>query len=108
MNSKLIEKLLTLAVSDEKETSSELPFKIGEKYFVRTVTHYMVGKLEEITGGFLVFSSASWIADTGRFSEFLKSGEPNEVEPVRGLYRLTVGSIVDAFDWEHALPTKVK
>ena len=88
--------------------ATDLPFKVGEKYFVRTVTHYMLGKLEEITGNFLVFSSASWIADTGRFADFLSNGKADEVEPVKGLYRLSVGSIVDAFDWEHNLPKEQK
>ena len=100
-------KLLSVLSKDEAD-KSPLPFEIGEKYFIRTVTHYMVGKLDEITGGFLVFSNASWIADTGRFNEFLKTGEASEVEPVKGLYRIAIGAIVDAFDFKEALPSKVK
>lgn len=90
------------------EYKSAMLFKVGEQYFIRSVTHYAVGKLEEITGGFLIFSSASWIADTGRFSDFLKSGVADEVEPIPGLYRLAIGSIVDAFDFNHVLPTEQK
>ncbi len=108
MKEKTVEKLLEWAMESETKTGTDLPFKIGEKYFVRTVTHYMVGKLEEITGNFMVFSNASWIADTGRFADFLKTGEASEVEPVIGLYRLAVGSVVDVFDFEHTLPKSQK
>jgi len=106
MDKQLLTKLISLAVEDETTTTvqGDVPFKIGEKYFIRTVTHYMVGKLQEITGGFLVFSDASWIADTGRFADFLNNGTPNEVEPVKGLYRVAIGAVVDGFDWTHELP----
>lgn len=100
--------LLGLLLDKKESGGSKLPVEIGEKYFVRTVTHYVVGKLEEITGGFLVFSSAAWVADTGRFTDFLNTGEANEVEPVKGLYRVAVGSVVDIFDWQHDLPKKQK
>lgn len=107
MQKETIVELLSLLL--EKESGgSKLPVEIGEKYFVRTVTHYVVGKLEEISGGFLVFSSASWIADTGRFTNFLTTGEASEVEPVPGLYRVAIGSVVDIFDWQHDLPKKQK
>jgi len=101
--------LIKALLNDSTNTpSDELPVNIGEKYFVRTVTHYMVGKLEEVKGGFLVFGSASWIADTGRFADFLKEGEPNEVEPVEGLYRVAIASVVDIFDFPHKLPDRQK
>lgn len=101
----LISLLLSVECKDSKEN---VPFKVGEKYFIRTVTNYIVGKLEEITPEFFVFSSASWVADTGRFSNFLEKGEANEVEPVKGLYRIGRGSIVDGFDWNHKLPLEQK
>lgn len=105
-----VEDLISLIgiINKDDKTSTDLPFEIGEKYFIRTVTHYMVGKLEEIKGGFLIFSSSSWIADTGRFNEFLKTGEASEVEPVKGLYRVAIGAIVDAFEFNHTLPTSTK
>ena len=103
MKKEILLELLGLALESKTESNGELPFKVGEKYFVRCVTHYMVGKLEEITGGFLVFSHASWIAGTGRVADFLKTGKANEIEPVEGLYRVAIGSIVDAFDWKHEL-----
>lgn len=107
MKNETIMELLGLLLN-KSETNDELPLEIGEKYFVRTVTHYMVGELKEIIGDFLVFSNASWIADTGRFADFLEKGEANEVEPVKGLYRIAITSIVDVFDFEHPLPKKQK
>lgn len=95
-------------LDDSGKGSSDLPFEVGEKYFIRTVTHYAVGLLKEIRGGFLVLENASWIPDTGRFNEFLKSGEASEVEPVKGLYRVAIGAIIDAFDFDNKLPNKVK
>jgi hypothetical protein len=84
------------------------PFKIGEKYFIRTVTNYFTGKLEEIYEKELVLSTAAWIADTGRYSEFLKNGTPSEVEPILGNVIVSRGSIIDAVIWTHDLPIKVK
>jgi len=108
MNKELLLELINLALENKNEIKNDLPFEIGEKYFVRTVTHYVVGELKEITGGFLIFSNASWIADSGRFNEAIKNGTLNEVEPIKGRYIVAIGSIVDAFDWVHNLPTEVK
>jgi len=79
----------------------------GEKWFFRTVTNYLVGKVEKRVGKFLVLKQASWIGDTKRFSDFIKKGvsENVEVEPV-GMAMLNMDSIVDAFPWTHKLPTK--
>ena len=101
MQKETVIELLSLLLEKNESKGSKLPVEIGEKYFVRTVTHYVVGKLEEITGGFLVFSSAAWVADTGRFADFLNTGEASEVEPIKGLCRVNVGSVVDIFDWTH-------
>jgi hypothetical protein len=69
------------------------------------VTYFTVGQLERIEGDFLVFSQASWVADTGRFTETLKTGKLNEVE-ITGECYVNIASIVDAYPWEHPLPTK--
>ena len=108
MKNETLVEILGLLINKSEFNNGNPPLKIGENYFVRTVTNYMVGKLEEIVGGFLVFSSASWIPDTGRFMDFLKIGEAKEVEPVSGLYRVAIGSIVDVFEWKHNLPDKQK
>jgi hypothetical protein len=57
------------------------PWKIGKIYFIRTVTHHLTGRLIKVFPQELVIEDAAWIADDGRFSDALKKGEFNEVEP---------------------------
>lgn len=83
-------------------------WKIGKSYFIRTVTMYYVGKLILVTDKELVLKDASWIADTGRFHDALKSGELNEVEPFISEVIIGRGSIVDASEWLHLLPNVQK
>lgn len=84
-------------------------WKLGENYFVRTVTHHILGKLEEVTEHELWFSSVSWIADDGRFNELLAKGTANEVEPApEGDVPIGRGSLIDAYRWPHALLRSVK
>ena len=86
---------------------NEIPFKINESYFFRTVTYHLVGKVTAIKGTFLVLKDASWIADSGRFMQAIKDGTLNEVEPV-GDAIINTNSVTDAFPWKHKLPTEQK
>lgn len=81
-----------------------LPFQIGEKVFIRTVTHYQTGKVKEIVGKFIILDEAAWIADSGRFHDALTKGTLSEVEPIPGTIRINSDTIVDAFPWTHDLP----
>lgn len=86
--------------------------KEGKKYYIRTVTHHQVGKCLgiEFIGStpFVLLEKASWVADSGRWSDALKDGfkDNAEIEPCPGVVRVNVTSIIDVFDWEHDLPTK--
>ena len=73
-------------------------WQIGEKYFIRTVTHHLTGKLEAVTDNELLLSSACWIADDGRFMNAVATGEFSEVEPYPKDKMVIVGrhSIIDA------------
>ena len=86
------------------------PYKIGENYFIRTVTHYVTGKLLRVTAKELVLKDAAWIADTGRFMQAVRDGELNEVEPYPDDEELVVGrgAVIDAVKWKHALPREQK
>ena len=67
---------------ENKKSSSDNPYmEIGESYFIRTVTHYFTGRLIWVGDKELVLTEAAWIADTGRFSEFMAEKTANEVEP---------------------------
>ncbi len=83
-------------------------WEIGENYLIRTVTMTDTGKLVEVGEHELVLEDAAWIADTGRFSDALKSGTFSEVEPFpEGKLIIGRGSIVDAVKIK-TLPRKQK
>lgn len=83
-------------------------WKIGQAYFIRTVTNYLTGRLVALTSQELVLEEAAWIADTGRFSNALKSGQFSEIEPFNGTVIVGRGSIVDAQEWFLILPKEQK
>ncbi len=86
----------------------QLPFKVGDAYFIRTVTYFATGRVKAIVGQFLVLDEAAWIADTGRFREAIMKGLLSEVEPVDVDMFVNVNSITDAFVWTHKLPREQK
>lgn len=73
------------------------PFVIGAIYLIRLATVYNSGRVVAASNRWVVLEDAAWIADTGRFSDALKSAEFNEVEPFPdGRVIVSVGAIVDA------------
>lgn len=89
------------------DTPDNCPFEVGKSYFIRTVTYHLVGKVSSVIGTFLILHDAAWVADSGRFTQAIKNGALNEVEPV-GDAIVNLGAITDAFPWVHALPDKQK
>lgn len=83
-------------------------WKLGQAYFIRTVTMYLTGRLIKIEPQELVLEEAAWIADTGRFSDAMKTGSFSEVEPFNGPIIVGRGSIVDAQEWALILPKEKK
>jgi len=91
------------------KTSSKHPYEIGKNYFIQTVTHYYTGKLIAVLKDEIVLEYAAWIADSGRFEQFIKDGKFNEVEPYpSGQLIIGRGSLVQAFQWTHKLPREQK
>ena len=80
---------------------------IGESYYFRTVTYHTVGKVIKKIGCHLELECASWIPDSGRFMQTIKSGELSEVEPV-GKCFINIEATVDFFPWVHELPENQK
>jgi len=73
------------------------PWKIGKKYFIRTVTMYLTGELVSVSQQELVLKNAAWIADTGRLNESVKDvSKFKEVEPFAEPVIVGRGAIVDA------------
>jgi hypothetical protein len=73
-------------------------WSVGERYFIRTVTMALSGRVVEVTPQEIVLAEASWIADTGRFASFLAGAEPSEIEPFPQDREVIVGrnSVIDA------------
>lgn len=83
-------------------------FEVGNPYFIRTVTMHLVGKLTKINDKELFLEEASWIADSGRFHDALKTGELNEVEPFINPVILNRDCVIDATIWNFKLPKDQK
>ncbi len=84
------------------------PWRVGKKYFIRTVTMHLTGELTEVTRQELVLKDAAWIADSGRFSEAVRDpSKCAEVEPFNRPAIVGRGSIVDATEIPHII-TEVK
>ena len=83
------------------------PFEIGAIYLIRTVTMIDVGRVVAASHKWIVLEDAAWIADTGRFSDALKSCEFSEAEPFPdGRVIIGAGAIIDAV--KIARTTRVK
>lgn len=86
------------AMLRKQESDVTGPWKIGEKYMVRTVTFTNTGIITAVYPDEIVMEKASWIPDTGRFSKFANEGISEEVEPFKQDQPIIIGrgSIVDA------------
>lgn len=93
-----------------KKTAAEHPWKIGEKYLIRTVTMTLTGILVFVGAQELEIDKACWIADTGRFHKAVKGewDSSAEFEPFPGKVIVGRGSIVDAALLTCELPKEVK
>lgn len=91
-------------LEDEGKDIHSFSDMIGGKYFFRTVTYFVLGRVKKQVGQFFELEGASWIPNTGRFMQFL-NGELNEVEPT-GKHFVNIETVVDFFEYPHDLPTK--
>lgn len=82
---------------------------VGNKIFFRTVTYHALGEVKKIVGRFVHLKTASWVADTGRFMNFIKDGVQtnSEIEPVGEMF-LNMDTVVDFFIWKHKMPFEQK
>lgn len=96
---KLIEAILEGSCSN-----NEIPFTVGEKVFIRTITYHLTGQIIAINGAWLTLADAAWIPDDGRFMQCIEAGIVNECEPVTCPIRVNTGAISDVYAWRHPLP----
>jgi hypothetical protein len=80
----------------------------GSCVLIRTVTHYYVGRITEVTKLTIHLEDAAWVADTGRFTEALTTGTLGEVEPFPDGVLVFIQACVDISPWAHELPREVK
>jgi|SRR3990167_1621811 len=99
------EKIKQQLGEDSYKDITSLSDMVGEKFFFRTVTYHLTGKVKKVIGSILELENAAWIADSGRFMTAIKEGKLNEVEPV-GRAFININSVVDFFPWKHELPNK--
>ena len=91
-----------------KTESTDGPWEIGKKYFIRTVTMHLSGELVSVSYQELVLKDAAWVADSGRFNEAVKNpAKFSEVEPFAKNVIVGRGSIIDATEIPHII-TEVK
>jgi hypothetical protein len=85
------------AVSCCESNCPTLGFTVGRIVLVRTVTYHYTGIVTSVGDGAVVLSDAAWVAVSGRFADFLKSGDVEEVEPYPdGVHvNIALQSIVD-------------
>ena len=105
MNETLIKLLCELSNSKSPKTTG---LEVGRSYLIRTVTMMYTGRVTGINDFNVSLESAAWIADSGRYSNALTSGELNEVEPYPNGVGVSLQSIVDFAPWNHTLPSEVK
>ena len=99
------EKIKTQLGEDCFKDITTLSDMVGEKFFFRTVTYHLTGRVKKVIGSILELENAAWIADSGRFMNAIKEGKLNEVEPV-GRAFININTVSDFFHWKHALPEK--
>lgn len=74
-----------------KSDTSNPFMEVGGEYFIQTVTHYFTGRLIWVGVQELCFEDVCWIADTGRFHQFISGAEPNEAEPYKKGDKVIIG-----------------
>ena len=81
---------------------------VGCNVLIRTVTMIYTGSVIRVDAHTIELDEAAWIADTGRFSTALATGDLNEVEPYPGHVFVSRSCVVDIAPWTHALPRTLK
>ena len=112
--SEALNKPLIESIDINIKNDKSYPYNIGKNYLIRTVTMIQLGKLKNVFDKELELENASWIADTGKFSDALKEGieksDISEIEmfPSEKTVIIGRGSIIDACEYNMDLPKETK
>ena len=89
-----------------------IPVEIGKAYLFRTIGYHWIGRVTSINGRWLTLDDASWVADTGRYSESLagKIGtiSSSELEPSPRPVIVNSDHVTDAVSYPFEIPRSVK
>jgi len=98
------EKIKEQLLEEERVDINSLDYFIGKNFFFRTVTYHLIGKVKKVLPiGVLELYDASWVADSGRFTQAIKDGDLEEVE-ILGQWFINLNSCTDFGYWRHELP----
>lgn len=82
--------------------------KVGDKVFIRG-NFAALGRLLEIHPTYFVVTQYTWVADTGRFGDFLANGSGEgmdlEIAPADMVVNIE-RPVYDVFPWPHPLPER--
>ena len=105
VSEKTLERIKDQLGEESYKNIDSLQDMVGEKYYFRTITYHLTGRVTKVIGSFLELENAAWIADSGRFMNAIKEGKLSEVEPVGRAY-VNMNAVTDMFPWKHKLPEK--
>lgn len=94
----------TCGVSLKSTNKAKLPFSIGDKLLILTVTSFHVGILVSVTREFFVLNDGGWVANTGRLGNALDTGNLVEFERAPREFGVARNAIVSWYPWLHAIP----
>ncbi len=80
---------------------------IDKPVIIRTAGYHYIGVLVDVGPDYFVVTDAVWVADTGRWSQALASGQLGEVEPWPDpTDRVIIGRglVGDVTQWRHPIP----
>ena len=87
------------------KVSGDHPYKVGSFYHVRTVTYATAGQLKAVYDKEMVFERASWVADTGRFNEYIKDRNNVKENEFVGEIIVNRDAIVDVIEVDSVYET---
>ena len=68
---------------------------VGQNVFFRCVTYHILGTVKQVIGNFVELENASWIGNSGTYSEFLEGSDPLENEVITGREFVNLDTVVD-------------
>lgn len=96
---------------DAKKMYATIPVKpgkpvveVGQTVIIRGIPFYYIGRITYVDDKRLVLENACWLADSGRWSEALQTGDINECEKYPDPVELRTDLCCDITLWKNPLP----